>query len=180
MIKDNAETIIQDNKVTYKRYFDVPVDLVFEAWSVPEHLAEWWGPDGFTLTTLSMDFSNDGIWDFIMHGPDGHDYKNKIRFTDIQKPRHIHYKHLGDGEGHEDVNFESRILFEEVGEGHEDVNFESRILFEEVGEGTNLIMEQIFSSKEELERVNQKYGAIEGAKQHIANLAKYLEKIHKI
>lgn len=162
MIKDNAETIIQENKVIYKRYFDVPVDLVFEAWSMPEHLAEWWGPDGFTLTTKSMDFSNGGIWDFIMHGPDGHDYKNKIRFTDIKKPRHIHYKHLGDGEGAHDVVFDSRILFEEV------------------GEGTNLIMEQIFPSKEELERVNQKYGAIEGGKQHLANLARYLEKIRKI
>lgn len=38
-------------------------------------------------------------------------------------------------------------------------------------------MEQIFSSKEELERVNQKYGAIEGGKQHVGNLANYLDKI---
>lgn len=162
MIKDNAETIIQDNKVIYKRYIDVPVDLVFEAWSMPEHLAEWWGPDGFTLTTKSMDFSNGGIWDFIMHGPDGHDYKNKIRFTEIKKPEYIHYKHLGDGEGAKDVDFDSKIRFEQA------------------GEGTNLIMEQIFPSKEELERVNQKYGAIEGGKQHVANLAKYLEKIQKV
>ncbi|BDA80280.1 ATPase [Leptospira kobayashii] len=157
MIKNSDETIIQDNKVIYNRYFDVPIDLVFEVWSSHEHLSQWWGPDGFTLTTKSMDFSNGGIWDFIMHGPDGHDYKNKIQFIDIKRPHHIYYKHIGDGEGTEDVDFQSKIIFKEA------------------GEGTNLTMEQIFPSKEELERVNKKYGAIEGGKQHLGNLSKYLE-----
>ncbi|EPG67456.1 SRPBCC family protein [Leptospira wolffii] len=159
MIGNNVETIIEGNKVIYKRYFDVPVDLAFEVWSTAEHLSEWWGPDGFTVTTKSFDFSDGGIWDFIMHGPDGHDYKNKIQFTEIRKPDSILYEHLGDGEGTQDVHFQSRILFEKS------------------GEGTNCIMEQIFPSKEELERVNEKYGAIEGGKQHMGNLAKYLEKI---
>lgn len=161
MIKNNTETRIKDNQVTYKRYFDVDVDLLFEVWSKPEHLTEWWGPDGFTLTIKSLDFSNGGIWEFVMHGPDGHDYKNKIQFIEISKPHFILYQHLGDGEGDEDVNFQSRIVFEKA------------------GEGTNLIMEQIFSDKQELERVNEKYGAIEGGKQHIENLAKYLERISK-
>ncbi|TGM56712.1 SRPBCC domain-containing protein [Leptospira vanthielii] len=159
MIKNNTETVIENNKVTYKRYFDVPADLLFEVWSEGEHLTEWWGPDGFTLTIQRLDFSNGGIWEFVMHGPDGHDYKNKIQFIDIQKPHFISYKHLGDGEGDEDVNFQSKIIFEKA------------------GNGTNLVMEQQFTSKQELERVNEKYGAIEGGKQHIGNLAKYLEKI---
>lgn len=161
MIKNNLETVVEENKVTYKKYFDVPMDLLFEVWSKPEHLMEWWGPDGFTLTIKSLDFSNGGIWEFIMHGPDGHDYQNKIQFIEISKPHFILYQHLGDGEGDEDVNFQSRIIFEAA------------------GEGTNLIMEQIFYSKQELERVNEKYGAIEGGKQHVGNLAKYLERISK-
>ncbi|WP_413613382.1 SRPBCC family protein [Bdellovibrio sp. HCB-110] len=157
MKRNNVETIIEGNKVIYKRYFDVPVALAFEAWSSHEHLSQWWGPDGFTITTKSLDFSKNGIWEFIMHGPDGHDYKNKIQFTDIKKPDYIHYKHLGDGEDDTDVHFHSKISFEEA------------------GEGTNLTMEQIFPTKEELERVNKKYGAIEGGKQHVGNLAKYLD-----
>lgn len=161
MIKNNTETVIENNKVTYKRYFEVSADLLFEVWSQGEHLTEWWGPDGFTLTINSLDFSNGGIWDFVMHGPDGHNYKNKIQFIEIKKPFSITYKHIGDGEGDEDVDFQSRIVFEGA------------------GEGTHLIMEQIFSSKAELERVNAKYGAIEGGKQHIGNLATYLDKILK-
>jgi uncharacterized protein YndB with AHSA1/START domain len=159
MSKNSVETIVQGNKVTYKRYFDAPINLVFEAWSKMEHLEEWWGPDGFTVTTKSIDFSKGGFWEFVMHGPDGTDYKNKIQFTEIKKPHIISYKHVGHGEG--------------VG----DVDFQSRIIFEEDGEGTNLTMEQIFSSKEELERIAKKYGAIEGGKQHLGNLGKYLEKL---
>ena len=158
MAKNNVETIIEGSKVTYKRHFDVPVRLVFEAWSSQEHLEQWWGPDGFTVTTKSMNFSNGGVWDFVMHGPDGSDYKNKIQFTEIKKPHSIHYKHLGSGE--------------DVG----DVHFLSSIIFEEADGGTNLTMEQIFPSKEELERLANTYGVIEGGKQHLGNLGKYLEK----
>jgi uncharacterized protein YndB with AHSA1/START domain len=161
MKKNAVETLIQGNKVVYKRHFDAPISLVFEAWSSPEHLAKWWGPDGFTLTTRSMDFSPGGIWEFVMHGPDGHDYRNKTRFIEIRKPHFISYQHLGDGEGEQDVDFQAHISFEEA------------------GGGTNLTMEQIFPSREELERVNQKYGAIEGAKQHLGNLGRYLETVQK-
>ncbi len=162
MAKNNVETKIEGNKVTYKRYFDVPVDLVFEAWSSPEHLSEWWGPDGFTITTKSIDFKSGGIWEYAMHSPDGHNFKNRVKFIEIKKPHHIFLTMLGDGEGEKDVDFESRILFEAV------------------ETGTNLTMEQIFSSKEELERVNDKYHAIEGAKQHLGNLAKYLETLKNV
>lgn len=157
MAKNRTETLVDENKVTYKRYLEAPIDLVFESWSSPEHLAQWWGPDGFTLTTNAMNFSNGGIWDFVMHGPDGQDYKNKIQFLEIKKPYFISYKHAGDGEGDADVDFESRIFFESA------------------EEGTNLTMEQIFPSREELERVNRKYGAIEGGKQHLGHLEKHLK-----
>lgn len=161
MVKNNVETKIEGSKVVYKRYFDAAVDLVFEAWSSPEHLAVWWGPDGFTLTTTHFDFTNGGVWDFIMHGPDGTDYMNKIQFIEIRKPDSIRYKHSGDGGGAEDLHFQTKITFEES-DG-----------------GTILMMEQEFPTKEELERVVRKYGAIEGAKQHFENLRKYLETLAK-
>ena len=106
MKENRVETVVEGNKVTYKRYFDVPVDLAFEAWSSQEHLEQWWGPDGFTVTTKSLNFSNGGIWDFIMHGPDGRDYVNKIQFIEIKKPHSIYYKHLGHGEDVSDVQFQ--------------------------------------------------------------------------
>lgn len=56
MIKNYAETIVESNKVIYKRYLDVPVDLAFEVWSSQEHLSQWWGPEGFTLTIKKYGF----------------------------------------------------------------------------------------------------------------------------
>jgi uncharacterized protein YndB with AHSA1/START domain len=96
-----------------------------------------------------------------MRGPDGHEYRNKIEFIEIKRPRLIRYKHAGDGEGAKDVEFEARIHFEEV------------------GDGTTLTFEQIFRTKEELERVEEKYGAIEGGKQHVRKCALYVEALHK-
>ncbi|MCW7462602.1 SRPBCC domain-containing protein [Leptospira limi] len=156
-------TEIKENQVIYRKVFDVPIELLFEVWSDPIHLKEWWGPDGFTLTVISFDFRNGGFFEFVMHGPDGRDYKNKIQFLKIEKPRLISYQHIGDGEGDEDVNFRSEISFETTNQG----------------KSTNLTMVQVFSTKQELERVNQKYGAIEGGKQHVGNLSKYLDTISK-
>ncbi|MDI7230596.1 SRPBCC domain-containing protein, partial [Leptospira santarosai] len=107
--------------------------------------------------------SPSGISEYFLSISQVNNYDSKVQpvlrpaLIDIQKPHYIYYKHLGDGEGAEDVDFQSKIIFEKI------------------GEGTNLTMEQIFPNKEELERVNKKYGAIEGGKQHVGNLAKYLE-----
>ncbi|MBL0956315.1 MAG: SRPBCC domain-containing protein [Leptospira sp.] len=164
MTSTELKTEITENQVIYRKYFEVSNELLFDVWSDPIHLKEWWGPDGFTLTVISFDFRNGGFFEFVMHGPDGRDYKNKIQFLKIEKPRLISYQHIGDGEGDEDVNFQSEIVFEPTNHG----------------KCTNLTMVQVFSTKQELERVNQKYGAIEGGKQHVGNLTKYLETLSKV
>jgi len=53
------------------RLLDAPRELVFSAFTDPKHLAQWWGPDGFTTTTHSFEFRTGGVWRFVMHGPDG-------------------------------------------------------------------------------------------------------------
>ena len=156
-MQPKVATEIINNQVIYRRFIEAPVELVFAAWSEPERLAKWWGPDGFTLSTQAQEFAKGGFWIFIMHGPDGHDYKNKIQYLEIDRPRLISYRHLGDGEEEPNVQFLSRITFAPV-KG-----------------GTDLTMTQEFPSKAELERVEQKYGAIKGGQQHVENLATYLK-----
>jgi uncharacterized protein YndB with AHSA1/START domain len=63
----SARTIVQT------RLISAPRKLAFEAWTKPEHLTRWWGPDGYTTTILSMDFREGGLLRFIMHGPNGTD-----------------------------------------------------------------------------------------------------------
>lgn len=148
----------QGNELLYVRELNAPRELVFDVWTQPEHLSRWWGPDGFTLTSLHMDAVTGGSWKFIMHGPDGKKYHNKIIFTELTKPERIFYKHSGENE-------------------HADVSFEVKLFFEAIGSKTKLTMIQTFASADELQRVAKEYGAIEGAKQHLNKLELYIHSL---
>jgi uncharacterized protein YndB with AHSA1/START domain len=138
------------------RVFDAPRELVFAAWSDPEHLAQWWGPNGFTTTTHAFDMRPGGVWRFVMHGPDGRDYQNRITYEEIVKPERLVYSHGGA----EDV---------------EPVQFRVTVTFEDLGGKTRLTMRAVFPSAAERDRVAKDYGAVEGAQQTLARLAEHLE-----
>src|SRR5579871_258380 len=71
----------QDPRVIIgSRVINAPRDLVWQVWTDPKHLGQWWGPDGFTTTTNSFDMRPGGMWRFVMHGPDGRDYENRVTF----------------------------------------------------------------------------------------------------
>src|SRR5277367_3819372 len=56
------------------REFAAPRKLVFQAWTDPKHLAQWWGPRGFTNPVCEWDVRPGGkIYD-VMRGPNGTDY----------------------------------------------------------------------------------------------------------
>lgn len=57
-----------DCEIVNTRIFAVPIQLVFNAWSNPDHLKNWRGPAGFTNTSKEFDFREGGQWSFIMHG----------------------------------------------------------------------------------------------------------------
>ncbi len=90
------------------REFDAPRDLVFSAFTDPKHLAQWWGPNGFTTTTSSFEMRPGGIWRFVMHGPDSRDYQNRITFDEVVPPERLVYRH-GGGEDVEPVQFRQTI-----------------------------------------------------------------------
>lgn len=75
------------------RVIDAPPALVYEAWAKPEHLAKWWGPDGFTNTFHEFDWRPGGVWEFVMHGPNGVDYLNKSEFVEVG-PERIVLRHI--------------------------------------------------------------------------------------
>jgi uncharacterized protein YndB with AHSA1/START domain len=93
--------------IVITRVIDAPRDIVFEAWTDPKHLAEWWGPTGFTTTTSKFEMRPGGIWRFVMHGPDGRDYQNRVTYHEILRPERIVYSH-GGGDDVEPVQFKPR------------------------------------------------------------------------
>jgi len=100
------ESNTADRELTISRLLNAPRELVWEVWTKAEHIKNWWGPTGFTNTIFSMEVKPGGVWDFIMHGPDGTDYKNKSVYKEIIKPERIVFEHLS-------PKFTATITFEE-------------------------------------------------------------------
>ena len=138
------------------RVYDAPRELVFAAWSNPKHLAQWWGPIGFTTTTSAFDMTPGGVWRFVMHGPDGRNYENRITYEEIVRPERLVYRH-GGGEDVEPVQFRQTVMFEDLG-----------------GRRTRITWRGDFPSVTERDRVIKEYGAGEGLMQTMARLADYV------
>jgi uncharacterized protein YndB with AHSA1/START domain len=142
---------VADREILVSRLFDAPRELVFSAFVDPARISQWWGPHGFRTTTHAMDFRPGGTWKFVMHGPDGRDYKNKIVYEEIVRPEKLTYRHAGE-------------------EDTENVHFCSTILFQEEGSKTRVTMQMVFDTPAERDEVAEKYGAIEGANQTLERL----------
>ncbi|MFD1046815.1 SRPBCC domain-containing protein [Kibdelosporangium lantanae] len=128
-----------------------------EVFTEVRHLSRWWGPEGFSTTTRAFEFRAGGVWDFVMHGPDGTDYQEWITWTEIAPPARIELRH---GEFRDDPN-----------------SFESVLTFEPDGDATRIEMRTVFPTKELRDEAVEKYHAIEGGQQTLANLAAYVAEV---
>lgn len=81
------------NEIYITRIYNAPVKTVWEAWTDPKQVAQWWGPRGFTLTTHSKDLRAGGSWVYTMHGPDGTDYPNNTVYYEVEKYSRLVYDH---------------------------------------------------------------------------------------
>jgi len=73
----------------FTREFDAPRERVFQAWTNPKPLAQWWGPKGFTNPVCEWDVRPGGkIYD-IMRAPDGTDYPMGGEFREIVAPERL-------------------------------------------------------------------------------------------
>lgn len=149
-----AQSATADREIVISRLISAPRELVFEAFTEVRHLSRWWGPDGFTTTTRSFDFREGGVWDFVMHGPDGTDYQEWITWTEIVRPERIVILH---GESRDDPNA-----------------FESTLVLAQHEAATHVVMRTVFPTKELRDEAVGKYHVIEGAQQTLSKLSMYL------
>ena len=140
----------RDRELIITRLLNAPRELVWEVWTNPDHIKNWWGPDGFTNTIATMEVKAGGVWDLVMHGPDGTDYKNKSIFKEIVKPEKIVYEHITAPK------------------------FSTTITFEARENKTFLTWHMLFESKEQFIQVVKTFKADEGLKQNVSKLENYL------
>ena len=82
-----------DREIVLSRVIDAPRDLVFQAWSDPKHLPQWFGPAGFRIESREIDVRAGGVWRFDMIAPDGTCFPNRMQFRRIERPRLIEIDH---------------------------------------------------------------------------------------
>jgi uncharacterized protein YndB with AHSA1/START domain len=156
MTSNTEATEVAARQITITRVIDAPRELVFAAWTQPEHLIHWWGPRGFTNTFIETDIRTGGSWRYVMHGPDGTDYPNLMSFTDVTPPVRVVYTH-GSGEDTDPHAFEGRVDFED-----------------DAGK-TRITMTSTFPSAAARDFVVQNVHAIEGGNQTLDKLVAYLK-----
>ena len=92
--------IATDNRtLVLTRMLNAPIELVFEAWSDPKHLARWWGPKDFTLPHCEQDFRVGGAYRFCMRAPDGSDHWVRGEYTHINAPSRLIFTWLREDNG---------------------------------------------------------------------------------
>lgn len=78
-----------ENKIIINRIFNAPVDLVWQAWTTSENIAQWWGPKGFNTIVKKFDFRPGGKWEFVMIDEEGNEYPAIGLFKEIVQHKKI-------------------------------------------------------------------------------------------
>ena len=109
-----------DCEIVSSRTVNFERELVYKAWTNPDHLKNWWGPAGFTNTFNEFDLRVGGKWSFVMHGPEKGNYHNECEFIKIEHPSLIAWKR------HSQPYFKVVATFEELPDA------KTRIVFRQV------------------------------------------------
>jgi len=147
---ENATNDTFNRELHIMQILSAPIELVWDVWTKPEYIANWWGPNGFSNTIKTMEVKEGGEWIFTMHGPDGKDYPNRSVYMDIVYHQKISCQHFN-------PNFITTVTFKP---NENETVLEWRMLFETV---------ELFDT------VVKVFKADEGLKQNVEKLDMYLK-----
>jgi uncharacterized protein YndB with AHSA1/START domain len=145
-------TDTKDREMRSVTSFKVSPEVMWQAWTRPEYIVHWWGPDGFTNTIDIMDVREGGEWKFTMHGPDGTNFPNRSVFKEIVPLK--------------------KIVFE-----HFNPHFFTTVLFESKGNETQVDWTLLFDTVEMRDIIVKTHKADEGQRQNLEKLDRYLSSL---
>jgi uncharacterized protein YndB with AHSA1/START domain len=85
--RDTVPTAVQE--LVIERVFNAPRDLVWQAWTEPERLMQWWGPKDYTMTVSKLDLWPGGVFHYGMRSPDGHEMWGRFVYVDLFAPEKL-------------------------------------------------------------------------------------------
>ena len=116
----NNTNDLSQRTLRIQRTFSAPVQLVWEAWSKPEHITQWWGPKNMETSVIEHNFQVGGKWHYSMKMPDGNSFIAEGIYSVIEALRRIvssaNFKPMTEG-------VEMQVLFEAQGERQTQMTF---------------------------------------------------------
>lgn len=147
-----------DREVVISRVIDAPRSLVYAAWTDPDQIVQWFGPEGMSIETREIDLTPGGVWRFDMVAAGGTRYSNRMVFLRVEEPSVIEVEH-GTDEEDDPVTFRMLVTFDEQDNGK-----------------TVLTLRQMHPSKQRRDQVIG-FGAVEYGAQTLQKLARHLEAV---
>jgi uncharacterized protein YndB with AHSA1/START domain len=115
-IAKSAASQFGEGTVEIVRVFDAPRALVWQAWTDPKMLAQWFGPRGFSSRVSELDVRVGGNLRIVMHGPDGNDYPMKGTFREVVAPERLVFSNIAiDNDGKHLLEGLTTVRFTEQG-----------------------------------------------------------------
>jgi uncharacterized protein YndB with AHSA1/START domain len=155
MTADPRATWALDREIVLSRVIAAPRERVFQAWTDPKQIVQWFGPDGFKVESLECDIRVGGRWRFIFTGPDGTRWDNRMVFLRIEAPRLIEMEH-GSDKDDDPSRFHVTVTFDAQSDGK-----------------TVLTLRQLHPTKQQRD-AGIGFGAVEFGYQTLGKLARYL------
>ena len=80
---------LANRTLTIEKTFNAPVEVVWEAWTQPEHIMKWWAPAGMDIKVIEHDFRVGGKWKYSMPMPDGNEFVSEGTYKEIVELKKI-------------------------------------------------------------------------------------------
>lgn len=102
MPQSNPQTAAADvPELVLTRFFEAPPERVFQAWTDPQHLARWFGPEVFSIPVCEVDVRPGGALHIVMRAPDGADYPMRGQYREVVPPQRLVFTSTADdAQGH--------------------------------------------------------------------------------
>jgi uncharacterized protein YndB with AHSA1/START domain len=105
------------------RVFDAPRELVFAAWTQPDHLASWFGPQGFTCSAVTVDARPGGRWRACIRSPEGEDHWMHGVYREVSAPERLAFTFAWEAQeqetlvtiGFADLDGKTEVTFTQTG-----------------------------------------------------------------
>jgi uncharacterized protein YndB with AHSA1/START domain len=142
-----------DREIFSSRIIDYPVTMVYDAFANPQHLKNWWGPEGFTNTIHEFDLQPGGKWILTMHGPEIGNYENSSVFKTVQPQKLIGWTRVSQ------PLFDMEITFEKLDDSKTEIAF--RMIFNTAEESEKIRKFAVPKNEENFDRLENELSKME-------------------